>query len=79
MCKLARELWAREKNELCDAVAGGFWAAFCGLGFGSRVIWLTGVFYGSRAFCTNMSSELFVALELIMHLHLVDGFSNERP
>jgi hypothetical protein len=29
--KLTRELWASEKNELRDAAAGAFWAAFCGL------------------------------------------------
>src|SRR5580693_1145806 len=46
---------------------------------GSCVIWLTGVFHGSWVFGTNMRSELFVALEFIMHLHLVNGFSNERP
>jgi len=40
--------------------------------FSRRVIWLTGIFRGSRVRGTDMRRELFVALQFIVPLHLVN-------
>ena len=42
-------------------------------------IWLTRIFCGSRMVGANMGSELFVALVFIVHLHIVNGFVDDRP
>jgi len=47
--------------------------------FGPRVIWLTGIFCGSRVLGTDMRCELLVELLSEVGLHLVNGFANERP
>jgi hypothetical protein len=44
-----------------------------------EVSWLTWIFCGARVIGANMGSELFVALVFIVHLHIVNGFVNDRP
>jgi len=39
--------------------------------FSPRVIWLTGIFLGSRVLGTDMKLELLVALLFVVHLHVV--------
>jgi hypothetical protein len=46
--------------------------------FSPRVIWLTGIFLGSRVLGTDMRFELVVALPFVVHLHVVKRFANER-
>jgi hypothetical protein len=44
-----------------------------------RTFWLTGILCGSRVFGANMRCEFVVALVFVVRLHLVDGFTDERP
>lgn len=44
-----------------------------------RAVWLSGIFSASGLLGTDMSSEIRVALAFVLHLHLVDGFADERP
>jgi len=44
-----------------------------------QVIWLRGIFCGSRVLGTDMRFELHVALLFVVLLHIVNGFANERP
>lgn len=44
-----------------------------------RVISLTGGFCASRVLGTDMSTELLFALAFVVHLHLVDGFTDGQP
>jgi hypothetical protein len=42
------------------------------------VIWLTEILCWPRMFGADMRYEFFVALLFVVHLHLVNGFTDER-